>query len=261
MRKNVRSAEARSTFATSALLFVSAACTTGDASRADSAGRAQGMADSANGVIAPASAVGMKDSDMASFVAVSDMYASEAGRVASTRARDAGVRALGSEMSTEHEASLQQIRQLANANQWIVSEGATPASGKIAPRVPSAEVKTGQAGGTSGSLAGTISTQDSAGAIGLSADTTSRGALAAAVVQLQLTERDLIARLRNTPRASFDTAYINSQLIAHQQALDIVRQYTNSVQNAELRSQLQDLEARIQRHLSRIEEARARITG
>jgi len=265
MRKVDRSADCWSTLAACALVLVAAACSTDDAGRSDNDGNASVIADSANGVMASSvpstSTADVSDSDLASFLAAIDSYALESGRVATTRGRSASVRSLGNEIMKEHQSSLERVRQLATANTWMLPLAATPTAIGSAPRVATADDTAGNAGGTSGSLSGTVSGQDSAGAIGPSVGTTSRRVLVATAARLQRTEQDQLAHLRKLPRASFDSAYVDAQLVAHQQALGVLRQYATSVQSADLRSHVHNVQGSIERHLSRINDVRAQIGG
>ncbi len=236
------------------ILIVLVACSNGDASRSDGVDSAAVSTDSALGTLSVAR---ITDADVARFLLVSDSLALRLAEMAAPRARDADVQSLARATMTSAGQSVNQILRLAHANSWVVTDSANVA--RSAPRLAAADDTAGKAGGTSGSLSGTVSTQDSAGAIGLNAGSVAQGALAGTVRQLQATRERLLVELRRTPRADFDEAFLESRLFSLQQTVNVLRQYSGSVQSAELRSLVQTRLSDSEAQSRRVQVLRARF--
>jgi putative membrane protein len=76
-------------------------------------------------------------------------------------------------------------------------------------------------------------------------------AMAATITQVQQSHQAAMTKLRSTTGAAFDRAYIEGQVAAHQQALDVLRQQASSLQNTELRDKVTDMQKAIEDHLKR----------
>lgn len=80
------------------------------------------------------------------------------------------------------------------------------------------------------------------------------GEMSSTLTQLQQSHQQAMTKLQSATGATFDRAYIDDQVAAHQQALDVLRQHLNSVQNAELRTKMTALQQDIEEHLRRAQE-------
>lgn len=65
-------------------------------------------------------------------------------------------------------------------------------------------------------------------------------------------------RLSQLTGAAFDSAYANSQVMAHQQALDFLNRASNATQDSDLRTVIQQAIPKVQAHLDR---ARTLVSG
>lgn len=224
------------------------ACGTRDtAARNDSAGGTVAMTDSTSVSSTTGDATGAMDSGVASFVAAVNQSEIEAGRLASTKARNGDVKDYARDMVDDHQKALNDLRDLGRKNNWTMpdSTGMTAGAG---------------AGGTGGTnnTAGT-STGSMTGSAGTSSGSNSM--LASTITQLQQSHQAAMTKLRGTTGAAFDRAYIDSQVAAHQQALDVLRQHATSLQNTELRDKITDMQKDVEDHLKRAQEIAQKLGG
>lgn len=210
--------------AVGAPLFV--ACgTRDDAMRNDSAGGTVAMSDSMGVSSTTADAAGAMDPGVAAFVAVVNQSEIEAGRLASTKGRNGDVKDYAKDMVDDHEKALNDVRELGRKNSWSMPDSMNMGSNGA-----------GAAAGSNAMLASTIT-------------------------QLQQSHEAAMSKLRETTGAAFDRAYIESQVAAHQQALDVLRQHAASLQNTELRDKVTDMQKEVEDHLKRAQEIAQKLGG
>ena len=77
---------------------------------------------------------------------------------------------------------------------------------------------------------------------------------------IDATNKQVAQALQQEPKgAKFDSAYVNNQVLGHQNTLDMVKRAQDQAQNAELKSLLQNAEPVIQRHLDRIKDIQGKL--
>jgi putative membrane protein len=86
-------------------------------------------------------------------------------------------------------------------------------------------------------------------------------AMTATMTQLQQSHEQAMTRLRTATGAAFDRAYMDNQVAAHQQTLDILRQHATSVQNNDLRAKINDMQKDVEEHLRRAQEIAQKLGG
>lgn len=210
--------------AVGAPLFV--ACgTRDDAMRNDSAGGTVAMSDSMGARGATADAAGAMDPGVAAFVAVVNQSEIEAGRLASTKGRNGDVKDYAQDMVDDHQKALNDVREMGRKNSWPMPDSMNMGSN------------------------------------GAGAATGSNAMLASTITQLQQSHEAAMSKLRGTTGAAFDRAYIESQVAAHQQALDVLRQHEASLQNTELRDKIADMQKEVEDHLKRAQEIAQKLGG
>lgn len=192
---------------------LAAACgTRDDAPRNDSAGGTVAMTDSNAVSTTTGDAAGAMDPGMAQFVVAVNQSEIEAGRLASTKARNGDVKDYARDMVDDHQKALQELQEIGRKNSWTMPD-------------------------STGMMAGTPS-----------------GTLAANLTQLQQSHQAAMTTLRGATGAAFDRAYIDGQVAAHQQALEVLRQHATSLQNTELRDKITDIQKDVEDHLKRAQE-------
>jgi putative membrane protein len=67
--------------------------------------------------------------------------------------------------------------------------------------------------------------------------------------------------LRSATGPAFDRAYIDGQVAAHQQMLDVLRQHATSLQNTELRDKVATIQKSVDEHLSRAQALSKKLGG
>lgn len=73
--------------------------------------------------------------------------------------------------------------------------------------------------------------------------------------------KTMVAQLQAAPKAAFDTAYINGQVMAHQNTLQMVQKATGEAQNAALKQMLQQVTPDIQRHLDEAKTLQSKLAS
>jgi putative membrane protein len=79
------------------------------------------------------------------------------------------------------------------------------------------------------------------------------------LMQMQQTNEQAMQSLRTQTGAAFDRAYMDSQVAAHQQTLDVLRQHSSQVQNNDLRSHVSQVQTSVEQHLNRAKEIRDKL--
>ncbi len=188
----------------------------------------RGMNDSAGGTVAMTdstgisttgtmneTAAGAMDPSIASFVSMVNNAEIEAGRLASTKARNTDVKNYAKDMVEGHRAAMNELRELGGRSGWTLPD-------------------------SMGMTAGTAAQ--------------GQGMMGTTITQLQQSHQQAMQKLQSSTGAEFDRAYMDSQVAAHQQTLDVLRQHATSVQNAELRTTVTDMQKDVEEHLRRAQE-------
>lgn len=280
------------------VLWAVVACGPRDnATVSDSAGGAMAMSDSAgatgtmNETGSPNNA-GMTDPSMAQLMAVVNRGEISSGTLASTKARNADVKAFARQMVDEHRMAQRRLDSIAQPSGWRV-DSASIASGMSGMSGMSSTGNTGASGGTASGTGGTGgtgtgtgagSTGGTGGATGTGTGGTGTGGsttggttgnnttggvsqtnpggdsrLNTMMMEMQDMQAKSMQALRSSSGAEFDRSYIDSQLAGHQQTLDLLNQYMNNVQNNELRTYLNDVKASVEKHRARAEEIKSKL--
>lgn len=208
-----------------------AACGTDDGvARTDSAGGTVAMTDSMGSMTGSAtdlSSAGAMDAGIASFLTMVHQAEIETGTLARTKARHADVKAYAQELVGGHTQALQDMNTLSGRNGWSMGDSLTPTGGTA----------------STGSVA------------------TSSGAMSTTLTQLQQSHAEAVVTLNKATGTAFDRAYLDSQVSAHQQALDVLRQHASSVQNTELRTMVGTMQTTVEAHLKRAQELSQTLGG
>ena len=270
------------------LLLATSACGKGDKAASDSAGGTVAMGDSAAGASTASmnsapNNTGMVDAPVAQLLAMSNRSEISAGELASTKARNADVKSYAQQMVTEHQQAMQTLTTMSSTAGWSIDSasmmsgmsGGGTATGS-AGRATGTGTGTTGAGGTTGTgtgagsaAAGTGTGTSAAGSAGTTAGTAggANGAggtgssqpLMSVMMQMQQTNSQTMQSLRGQSGAAFDRAYMDSQLAAHQQLLHVLGQYSNQVQNNDLRSHVSQIQSSVEQHLNRAKEIRDKL--
>lgn len=213
-----------------------AACGRGDNATNDSAGGTVAMTDS-TGLSSQGTmnetAAGATDPSMASFVALVNQSEIESGRLAQTKARNGDVKEYAEKMVDEHEEATKEFRDLSTRSGWSVPSGTAGVSDTNMLRSGAPGSGTPAAGGM----------------------------LSNTMTQLQQSHTATMDKLRSSTGAAFDRAYIDSQVAAHQQTLDVLRQHGSMVQNSELRTKVTDMQKDVEEHLRKAQEIAQKLGG
>lgn len=277
------------------LLLATAACAGDKAANADSAGSATAMADSTGGASTGAmngpNQAGQMDAPVAQLLAMVNRGEISSSQLASTKARNADVKAFAQQMVQEHQTAMQQLTTLASTSGWSIDSASIASMGGMGGMSDSAHAMsgaggaagtgatggTGAAGGGSGAAgSGTGATSGSGTATGGGAGAGTTGAgqgaggtgtgasganLTMALQQMQQSMATSMQKLQGQSGAAFDRAYMDAQLAAHQQTLDLLRQYGTSVQNNELRSHVTQMQGSVEQHLQKAKDIRGKLGG
>lgn len=240
--------------------LLSACGTRDDSAMNDSAAGTVAMTDS-TGISTQGSvndmSAGATDASLVSFVALVNQSEIEAGTLASTKARQSDVKKFAQSMVDGHQKAMQELRDLSSRSGWVMPD---TGSGSANMGTGTGSGTTG--GSTSGNAAGTTGNtaggqtggmaSGSAGSTGNAAG--SGGMLSSTMTQLQQSHQASMQTLRGATGATFDRTYMDGQVAAHQQVLDVLRQYNSSIQNAELRTQMSAMEKDVETHLRQAQE-------
>jgi predicted outer membrane protein len=215
-------------------------------------------------------AAGAMDASLASFVAMVNQAEVEAGQLATTKARNADVKNFARQMVEGHRKAMEDLRELSGRSGWTLPDAGS--GGAAVGRAPTG----GTAGGTTGATTGSSSAGSGGATMGTGNNQppTSGGAMTGTgsaaqgagmmsntMTQLQQSHEQAMTQLRSTTGAAFDRAYIDSQVTAHQQTLDVLRQHSTSVQNSELRTKVSDMQRDVEEHLRRAQEISGTLGG
>lgn len=173
------------------------------------------------------------DPEIVQVLAVVDQGEIEGGRLAQRQARNAQVKSFARELVTSHQRSLQQDRTLAKT--LNIHLMAMDSAG----------------------------TKDSMRASGTD---TSRSAAAMSspgnvVNQLHTIHTQTMQQVKSLEGAAFDSAFVNAQVMGHQQVLDLLQRAQNQAQNAEVQKHLTKATTEVQDHLQRAQQLQQNLAS
>lgn len=207
----------------------SATTSAGEVARSDSAATATtpSMATTPTSASVSGSAMAITggDPEILNVLAVVDQDEMQDGQLAQRQARNARVKSFGRELVQAHTKSLQKDRQLAKtANIQLMNMNT---SGKDSARKRADTSNSANAG------------------------TANSGGVAA---QLHQMHTQAMEQLRSRKGADFDSAFVNAQVMGHQQVLDLLQRSQNQAQNSNVQSHVADAVKEVQSHLDRAKE-------
>lgn len=263
------------------LFLAATACGKGDKAAPDSASGTVAAADSGAGAStgsmngAPNN-TGMVDAPVAQLLAMANRSEISAGELASTKARNADVKSYAQQMVSEHQQAMSTLTTMASTAGWSIDSASMMSGmsgGGTATGSPGSATGTG-ANGSTGAGSGNAATGTGTGTAAASGAGTTGGMPGGAngaggtgssqdlmnvMMQMQASNAQAMQSLRGQSGAAFDRAYIDSQLAAHQQLLDVLRQHSNGIQNNELRSHVSQIQSSVEQHLNRAKEIRSKL--
>jgi putative membrane protein len=221
------------------------ATASGDVARDTTAGATAGAAATTPGSAGGTSSMSITggDPEIIQVLATVDQGEIADGQMAQRMAKNAQVKALARTLVTEHTASLQKDRQLAKtANVQLMN-----ATG-------------GMSGGSGTSKAGT---SDSASKTGVNPGSqgTSGGSMSNVAMQLQTMHQQTSERLSGMQGAAFDSAFVNAQVMGHQQVLTLLQGAASQGQNSAVSQHLADATKHVQDHLERAQKLQQSLTS
>jgi len=164
------------------------------------------------------------------------------GQMGQRMAKNAQVKAYARELVAAHSKSLAQDKALAKAaNVQLMSSTGT--SGTGASGTASSTGTTGTTG--KADTANKASAASSAGTAGAS------GQMSNVAMQLQTMHQQNAERLRGLQGAAFDSAFINAQVMGHQQVLQLLQSSGTQTQNTKLSTHIATATKEVQEHLDR----------
>ena len=215
----------------------SATTSSGDVARSDSAATAtapNASATPAAGTSGAGSTMAITggDPEILNVLAVVDQGEVQDGQLAQRQARNARVKSYARELVQAHTKSLQKDRQLAKAaNVELMKMNAT--------------------GTDSANRRSDTSAAATAGASGN----------AGVPAQLHQMHMQAMQQVRSLKGADFDSAFVNAQVMGHQQVLDLLQRSQNQAQNADVQNHLADAVKEVQGHLDRARELQQSLAG
>jgi len=165
------------------------------------------------------------DPEVMQFLATVDLGEIQAARLAQQQAQNAQVKSFARTLVNEHQQSMRQARQIArNANITIdTSMMASTAAG------------TTGTGATASATTPTATPSSTSGVAG----------------QLAMMHQQSMERLRGLQGADFDSAFMNAQVTAHQQVLDVLQRSQGQTQDSTVQRHLTTATESVQKHLDR----------
>ena len=210
------------------------ACGGGDrnAGASDSAAPPMTRADSVAAITSAPPAAGtttmanatLDDASVVQLIVAIDRAEAAGGRLASTKATQADVKAYGRMILQEHDADLSRIRQLATANRIALDTSSTT---RGPGDVPAA------AGGASNAV----------------------------IIQLEQNQQQTFGQLQVATGPDFGRAYVASLLAGHQQVIDLLRVNESRFTTPAIREHVTTLSATMAKHLARAKQLQQEIGG
>jgi putative membrane protein len=220
----------------------SAIASSGDVARDSAAGAASPGATTPGAATSPAGGTGAMsiaggDPEIIQVLAVVDQSEIEVGRLAQRQAQNAQVKSFARELVTAHQRSLQKDRQLAKAQNYQLMT------------MDSAGLRA--ATGTDTNRAATGATASGSTATGTQANMGGPNSVAG---QLHTMHMQAMQRVRSLQGAAFDSAFMNAQVMGHQQVLDLLQRSQGQAQNADVQQHLTQATTEVQNHLQRAQQ-------
>ena len=210
------------------------ATATGDVARPDSAATATPPNAAATPATGTATGNAMTitggDPEILNVLAVVDQSEVRDGQLAQRQARNARVKSYARELVQAHTKSLEKDRQLAKA-----------------ANVELMKVSTGDSARRSGDTSASATPTTPAGT-----------GVAAQIHQMHMQASQ---QLRSLKGADFDSAFVNAQVMGHQQVLDLLQRSQSQAQNADLQNHLTEAVKEVQTHLDRARELQQSLTS
>lgn len=228
----------------------------------DSAGGTMAMTDSTGisttGTMS-GNATGAMDASVASFIAMVNQGEITSGRLASTKARNSDVKAYARDMVEEHQREMQELQQISNQSGWTLPDSMAMMGTSQTSSAAARNAGTAAASGNSAAAAQTGASQTG---VGSAAQGGAAGAtLESTMSQIQQSHQSAMQQMRRLTGAQFDRAYMDSQVAGHQQALEVLRQHANSLQNSELRTKVTAMQGAVEEHLKRAQDIARNLDG
>lgn len=180
---------------------------------------AAGSATAAPGAAGSGSAMSITggDPEILQVLAVVDQGEVQDGQMAQRQARNAQVKSFARELVASHSQSLRQERQMAKAsNVQLPTSNATGADSSTA-------MSSSAAGAASSGVA----------------------------MQLMQQHMLMMEHVRSAQGMAFDSAFVNAQVMGHQQVLDLLQRSQGQAQNANVKNHLTEAVKVVQAHLQR----------
>ena len=177
------------------------------------------------------------DPEILQVLAVVNQAEIQDGQLGQRQARNAQVKTFARELVSSHTKSLQKTRQLAKTNNvQLMSDSGTSAN---------------PAGGTDTSNKSAAATPSSA------ASTTGSGV----ATQLKTMHMQTMEQVRTQQGAAFDSAFVNAQVMGHQQVLDLLQRAQSQAQNPGVQQHLTASMKDVQSHLERAQQLQQRLAS
>jgi len=177
------------------------------------------------------------DPEILQVLAVVDQGEIQDGQLGQRQARNAQVKSFARELVSSHTKSLQKTRQLAKTNNvQLMSD-----SGTSANRAGATDTSNKSAASTPSSAAGTAGS--------------------GIATQLKTMHAQTMEQLRSQQGAAFDSAFVNAQVMGHQQVLDLMQRAQSQAQNSSVQQHLTASMADVQSHLERAQQLQQRLAS
>jgi putative membrane protein len=163
------------------------------------------------------------DPEIMQFLATVDLGEIEAARLAQQQARNAQVKAFARTLITEHQQTMRRARQIARSANITIDTSMM-------------------------ARAGTTGTGATASA---TTPTTTPGTTSGVAGQLAMMHRQTMERLRGLQGAEFDSAFMNAQVMGHQQVLNVLQRAQGQAQDSTVQRHLSTATENVQEHLDR----------
>ena len=230
-----------------------AATSSGDVARPDSAATATAPGGAGATAAAPGSTAGSTssmritggDAEILQVLAVVDQSEVQDGQLAQRKARNAQVKSYARELVTDHTKSLQQDRQIAKS-----------ANIDLSGVMMSGSTKTP---GTSGATkAGSDTSRSAAATAAQPSGPTGATGVVAELVNMHTQAMD---RVRQLQGAAFDSAFVNAQIQGHQQVLSLLQSAQSQAQNSSVQQHVAAAIKDVQSHLDKGQQWQQSLTS
>ena len=234
------------------------ATASGDVAR-DTAAAATNPAAGAAGTTSPSGSAGSSamtitggDPEIIQVMATVDQGEIADGQMAQRMAHNSQVKSFARELVTDHTKSLSQDKALAKAgNVQLMSSTGTSGSGASG---------SASSTGTSGTT-GKADSANKSGAASSAGTSGTSGQMSNVAMQLQTMHQQTAERLRGMQGAAFDTAFINAQVMGHQQVLQLLQSSGTQTQNTKLSTHIATATKDVQEHLDRAQKIQSSLAS